>query len=230
MIYLVEIGETSRRGNFIRHIQKAVSVTDECSGSDVSSYFAKKYEGFAVMVEPVPEIDITGEIKKPEPQPAAPPAPAAVLEKGESYLSDFKIKYTEEEEALHKEFVEAKDKSCRAKNALHRSITERYKAMYYTDIRDYGGDRYGMKLETDDCKTVCEKLPIKGNVFTSIAKSNKEDIDHLGDFDLPEDTARIEPTPEFPWATEPFPDLSAGGDMVSAVIDNMEKQADDVPF
>jgi hypothetical protein len=163
-IFLIEIGRMSRRGNFEQLFHKVVSASDNCAVPQVKHYFDGKYEGFEIRVSHIEEIadlsgqDITGNCNKKE------------EESHKSYIHDFRVKYTEHEEKLHKEYREHQEKANRAVSDLHNSIENRFNKLYYSDICNCRP----IKLRTDYFYTYCDEFPINGFLFEDAAQKAEE--------------------------------------------------------
>jgi hypothetical protein len=181
MIYLIEIGKISRRGNFDKLFHKVVSVPDKCGKYAVQDYFSKKYEGFNVRVFPVQEVtDLTtlGEQKKND------------VRRETEFFLHFRAKYTEQERKLHEIYKDSESKARDAIRSLHHSIEDRFKALFYSDI----SYQRPLKLKTDYYGTYCEKLPINGVLFESAVKQSEGDYT----LDPPPDLLETPETPEIP--------------------------------
>jgi hypothetical protein len=163
-IFLIEIGKTSRRGNFEKLFQKVVSVPDSCYYSDMYQHFRMKYEGFDVRVSQVEEVAELSELSEP-----------TVVERKESphekeFYLHFRVKYTEREQELHAEYRTHQEKAGQAIMFLHSSIEERFRKLYYSDIHG----RRPMVLRTDSFATYCDKFPINGVLFETAARKADE--------------------------------------------------------
>jgi hypothetical protein len=169
MVYLIQVGNYSRRGTFNKLHEKAILVEDGSTFYEVEKYFKNKYEGFVVNIvsvkaEPIKEIehlvneDKSEELKVPE---------------RISAIKNFKIKYTDEERKLRDKWEnfgrEAKD----ALRQLHLLIERRYSELYYSDF-NYGD--YKFELETNTFGTKCINFPVKASLFMEAAKECNGEI------------------------------------------------------
>jgi len=209
-LFTVKIGRRTRRGNFEEFASKAVSTSnDDVNWTHVRNHFQNRYEGFEVIVTEVKEIkDITDTILTPP-------------KEAHGSLSDFYIKYTEEEQAIHSEYREVMENATEILNKLHRSIRDRYYKLSYVD-----GSR-SMYLETTGRETICKRLNIKSQDFFKVVKSGVEDIKE----DIKEEEPSFDTTPSTPQSalsvTEPFIEEQL---VVNTSSPNDDDEANDIPF
>ena len=208
MVFLVQVGNYSRKGTFIKLYEKAVSVTSNFA-SDVKKYFSQMYEGFEIVVTQIPEFDMDEKLDSKK------PPQSDGQESGISHLSNFQIKYTKEESALHEKYRVATSEADRALGWLHESIEERYKNLFYSRIGSY--PNY-MELETDSYGTRCKKYPVRAELFFEAVKNCDGAVpdkiapvaEEAAPFPLPEiENATIQ-ADDLPLLSEPTPTESTG--------------------
>jgi hypothetical protein len=152
-IYSVRVGRYTERNDFEELLSRIVSVSYTHDFDDVNYYFKEKYEGFSVIVATINELTVEELPELPEPK------------KEISCLKNFKIKYTEGEKKLHKEYVDFIQKAESSLRCLELSIEERYRELYYVN------NNHAILLETGRNGTECLQLPIKANIFIKAAES-----------------------------------------------------------
>jgi hypothetical protein len=165
-LFFIEIGRFTRKGTFVKHHQRAVSVEGR-SYNDVHNYFSKYYVGFDIKVSEAEALeDLSGVIQ------------ARHLSSNEERgkLSGFRIKHTEEEKFLYAEYLKLKEQMNKKLDELEDSIIERYKKLSY--VRPYRNN-LNMILKTDDNGTYCQELPIKSEDFFRVVKDCIDDSETL---------------------------------------------------
>jgi len=158
-LFTVQIGRRSRRGNFEEFTSRAVSVSDDkINRSTVCNYFQGRYDGFEIIVTEAKEItDITNTISTLPTREYA------------GVLSDFFIKYTDEEKKIFAEYKHLLDRADEEMRKLHNSISGRYNKISYV--------RMGISLYTDYRGTVCKSLPINSRDFFKVVKAGVESME-----------------------------------------------------
>jgi hypothetical protein len=110
-------------------------------------------------IESVP-VEELSEVIPVSPQPLPPARDRGCI--------SFKVKYTESEKQLYKEYKDLMGKADDVERKLHESITERYKKLTY--VADYGC----IELETNNPRynegTFCKRLRLKSNDFFKAIK------------------------------------------------------------
>jgi hypothetical protein len=204
-IFLIEIGITSRRGNFEKLFQKVVSVPDKCGDYAISKYFSEKYEGFNVRVFPIREVTELSDPTTPSNQERKDDAGQRETE----YFLHFRVKYTEQEKKLYQEYRDFTRKADEALRYLHNSIEERFGSLSYSGI----SNKRHLELKTDyHDGTYCHKFPINGVIFEAAAKKAEEDY-------TPDPPSDLLEAPE-----PPPPPLAPSG------IESKDPDFGDVPF
>jgi hypothetical protein len=155
-VFLVKIGRKTRGGNFQELYSRAVAVSDNTNANKVYEYFIPRYNGFDVQIDSVAVEEFSEVI------PESSPAPSAI---GQGCIRDFKVKYTDSEEQLYKEYKELSNNADKVLRNLHDSITGRYEKLFYVSTyRTY------IELKTANDGTFCKKLPIRSNDFFKVIK------------------------------------------------------------
>jgi len=171
-MFLVKIGRNTRGGNFQELYSRAVSVSDNTNTNQVYGYFKPRYDGFEIQIDNVPIEDISEII--PEFRPPR---------SDYGSIGNFKIKYTESEKQLSKEYFGLKDKAEDALRKLHNAIRARYEKLFYVET---GGN---IELETgpyESYGTTCRKLPVKSGDFFKVIKDCD---DGMAELEITENTS-----------------------------------------
>jgi hypothetical protein len=167
MVYLIQVGNYSRRQTFNKLFEKTVMVDDKIQKADVDIYFTKKYEGFSIVVKEIKEVEIIKDIQ-PENHNDDWGEPPKNAPKMVSSINNFKIEYTSEEKELHDKWNELSIETRKTFNQLHATIKSRYKRLFYSDTYDGYNT---LDLVTNTFGTTCEKFCVKADLFIEAAKS-----------------------------------------------------------
>jgi hypothetical protein len=163
MVYLIQVGNYSRRQSFIKLHEKAVLIDDKYTKYEIDKYFQGKYEGFSVIVTPIKEVKPVNDI----PRQSNEDEWAQKLPDRVSVIRNFKIKYTDVEKKLHDEWEKSKRDTERALRELHSLIEIRYAKLFYSNF-DQGEGQF--ELETNTFGTRCKNFPVNAGLFIEAAK------------------------------------------------------------
>jgi hypothetical protein len=219
MVYLIQVGNYSRRQTFIKLYEKAAVIDDKYTQYDIDKYFQDKYEGFSVIVTQIKEVepvkDIRHQVNDDEWERQSQKSPERI-----SALKYFKIKYTDEEKKLHDDWEKSVRKAEKALRDLHTAIEKRYLALFYSDV----DNRNSFELDTDFYGTRCEKFPVKADLFIEAAKGC--------DGAVPEKSVLSETTefPEIDTVEKAEIEVPSFDDDLKPEISDSVYASDDVPF
>jgi hypothetical protein len=221
MVYLIQVGNYSRRQTFVKLYEKAVVIDDKYTQYDIDKYFQDKYEGFSVIVTEIKEVepvkDIRHQVNDDEWECQSKKSPERI-----SALKYFKIKYTDDEQKLHNDWENSARTAEKALRELHTAIEKRYMNLFYSDI----GNRNSFELDTDFYGTRCKKFSVKADLFIEAAKD-------CHDGTVPEKPVPSETTefPEIDTAEKAEIEVpSFDDDDLKPEISDSVYASDDVPF
>ena len=226
MVYLIKVGQKTRKQLFMKLLEKVVSVSDKHTYADVMRYFSGMYDGFEVEIETLHEVDISGDLNKLPPRPADDFDKEAGVYRGASCIKNFDVQLTPSEKKLHQEYRDAKSRMESIKNTLCNSIQGRFRALSYSNLGYYNS----LELEIEYNGVTCLNFPIRGQLFEDVAKK-AEDIPCI---EIPAEEPDIDHLPEIKNAAIQNDDLSLGEptSMVSTESKSVVggDQLDDIPF
>jgi hypothetical protein len=209
-VFLIKVGKRVRSGNFQEQFSRAVSTDDSVERSEVYNHFQSRYEGFDVSVEDVK--DVTEFVQ--------------VNPRGQSgKLGNFKIKYTEGEMGLFREYKVKLEAAQNVLESLHKEIRDRYGKLSY-----YKFNGYSIELETftnHPYGTICKNFPINSDQFFKVVKAGVEDITNTEpNFDPPEtDTSEVSFDDSL--TPDPGPD---GETLIVIPPSSTDDEYNDIPF
>jgi hypothetical protein len=163
-VFLIKVGQFSRKGIFQEYTSRAVMVSKSVSEIKLFQYFQSRYQGLKVLVDRVEEIqDLSEEII-----PLEIPDSNTKKEFGtKGIIKDFKIKLTKEEEISLKEINVYRAKTEKLKQDLEHCIKNRFSNLSYTNGH--------IKIEIDYYEVKCLSLGIMSDDFFKVVKSGVED-------------------------------------------------------
>jgi hypothetical protein len=198
MVYLIQVGNYSRRQSFIKLYEKAVLIDDKYTQYDIDKYFQEKYEGFTVIARQIKEVEPVKDIRHNtfDDECGKPEAPERI-----SAIKYFKIKYTDEEKKLHDSWENSVQEAHKALRNLHSSIEKCYAGLFYSNF-DYGHSNGSFKLETTSYGTKCINFPVIADLFIEAAKECNGTVPEKVPSELPENNTSDKTETEEP----SFPD------------------------
>ena len=161
-VFSIQVGRRTRSGSFQVQYSRVVSVADSITQAEVFGYFQSRYEGFELEIEEIKDITEYLIEKK------------TCMQKGR--LSDFRIRYTDEEKAIYKEYEKLMETAENTKGKLHRMIEDRYSKLSYVE----GGISLKTSHTYPACGTFCTDLKVRSSQFFNVIKNGVEEISDTG--------------------------------------------------
>jgi hypothetical protein len=148
MIYLIKIGNRTRKGNFQELQSRTVQARDSISIPVIKNHYQKQYQGFEIIVSKIEQLpdDLDTEIKQ---------------EGQDGFITDIPVTYTTDEQEIADQLFQKQDEARKLLNELHSKIEQRYKMLRFTNI----GYRKPIEIESSGEMTWIRRLPIFGAAF-----------------------------------------------------------------